>query len=345
MQVDFDLALCGTSLWLPDAIETTASAVANNRIDAVSAAELGVDAVHVADSDLLPPDMVVPASLRALVAAERQPPQVGLLLHCHVWHQGYDLWSAPHYVAGRIGADEALPLSLSQGCNAVMAAVELAVPWLGRAPSGQCALVTAADRFLAPGFDRWQGAYGCVYGDGAAAAVLRRGPVREALAVRAISSKAAPELEEINRAGLRPTTAARMNGESVDLRAPKRAYFQRHGVDQFRQTTESAVRSVVEGSLADAGLAPDDPRIRAVAVPRLSASIINDVYVAMLATLLPAPVVPMQRHTGHLSCADVLANVAGLHRDVLHRPGDVGVVLNVGGGYTWSSLVVEVPRW
>jgi 3-oxoacyl-[acyl-carrier-protein] synthase III len=345
MRVGDDVALCGAATSLPEGVQTTADAVALGRIDARAAAELGVDRVHVAGTDLIPPEMAVPAARAALAAAGDAPSSVGLLLHCSVWHQGYDLWCAPHYLADRLGLPDALPVSLSQGCNATMAAIELAVPWLAANPPDRTVLVTAADRFPTPGFDRWRGAYGCVYGDAAAAVVLRRGPVRDALALRAISSRALPELEEVNRAGLAPTPAPRMYGGNVDLRAPKKAYFERHGLDEFRKTTAANVRAVLEQSLADAGVAPDDPRLRGIAVPRMGSVTIQDMYASTIAALTPAPVVPMQRLTGHLSCADVLANVADLHAQLLRTPGDIGVVVNVGGGYTWSSLVVEVPAW
>ncbi|MBV1849576.1 ketoacyl-ACP synthase III family protein [Catellatospora tritici] len=343
--IDGDIALCGANVWLPETVERTADAIARGRIDAGSAAEIGVDAVHVADGDLTPPDMAAAAALAALAAAGRPASTVGLLLHCHVWHQGYDIWCAPHYVAERIGADGCLPITLSQGCNAAMAAFELAIPWLTAHDDGRTVLVSAADRFPQPGFDRWRGAYGCVYGDGAAAAVLARGPVPGALAIRALASTARPELEEVNRAGLAATTAPRMHGADIDLRRPKKEYFQRHGMARFLEVTQAALRSVVEQSLAQAGVAADDPRIRGIAVPRISTAAIGTSYAPLLGSITAAPVLSMHRDTGHLSCADVVANVADLRSQVLHQPGDLGIVVNVGGGYTWSSLIVEATDW
>ncbi|GIJ62230.1 ketoacyl-ACP synthase III family protein [Virgisporangium aurantiacum] len=344
MRIDFDLALSGPNTCFPRGVETTTDAVAAGRVDARSAEELGVELIHIADPDETPPALAVTAARRALTAAGLSGPDVGLLLHCSVWHQGWDMWSPAHHIAARIGADAALPIGVNQGCNAVMAAVELAAPWLAADRSGRSVMVTAGDRFLAPGFDRWRGNFGFVHGDAATAAVLRRGPVAGALAVRAVRSRTAPHLEEMNRAGLEPTVAARMNGD-VDLRAPKKAYFMRHGLRDFEKLTEESVRGVIEESLADAGVAPDDARIRGVAVPRMSEALVRHVYAPLLSTVTPAPVLPMQRRTGHLACSDVLANVADLHVVALDRPGDVGVVLNIGGGYTWSALVVEVPGW
>jgi 3-oxoacyl-[acyl-carrier-protein] synthase-3 len=344
MRIDVDLALCGSNAWLPETTETTADAVAAGKIPADRAAELGVHSVPVALPDQLPPEMATRAAWVALEAAGCSPADIGLLLHCCIWHQGHDMWSAPHYIAARLGADDALPVTLSQGCNAVMPAIELAAARLVGDPTTGCALITAADRFLSPGFDRWQGSYGCAHGDGATAAVLRHGLVPGSLALRAVHSQAVPELEEMNRAGLEPTPAPRWRGENVDLRIPKKAYLDKYGIERFQKLGGAAIRTVVEQSLAEAGIAADDPRIRGIAVPRLSDKIIQTTYAPLVAAVTPAPLVPMHANTGHLSCGDVLANVADLHAGWLTRPGDFGVVLNAGGGYTWSALVVEVPQ-
>jgi 3-oxoacyl-[acyl-carrier-protein] synthase III len=144
----------------------------------------------------------------------------------------------------------------------------------------------------------------------------------------------------MNRAGLVPSRAGRGCDENVDLRAPKRNFFARHGTQRFKQLTEWAIRTVIVESLAEAGIQPDDPRIRAVAVPRMNDST-TTMYRRLLGELVPAPVVPLQAATGHLSCADVLANAADLQSELLAAPGHIAIILNVGGGYTWSSLIVE----
>lgn len=345
MKIASDISLAGANVWLPDDVETTADAVARGAIPADKAAELGVVSVPVAPAGLIPPDMAVHAARTALAAAARSPQSVGLLIHSCIWHQGHDMWSAPHYIAARLGADEALPVTFTQGCNAVMPALELGIARLLTEPDADdCVLLTAADRFLTPGFDRWQGSYGCAHGDAATAAVLQRGAVDGGLLVRALNSRAVPELEEMNRAGQEPTTAPRARGENVSLRPPKKAYLDRYGMDRFNKRAGEAMREVIRRSLAEAGVEPGDPRIRAVTMPRMSDKIIEGTYRPIIDEVTGAPALPLHRHTGHLSCSDVLANVADLRAGVLQRPGDIGIVLNAGGGYTWSALVLEVPQ-
>ena len=45
--------------------------------------------------------------------------------------------------------------------------------------------------------------------------------------------------------------------------------------------------------------------------------------------------------TAHLGVADVGANIEDTSDEYALEPGDITVVVNAGGGYTWSCLVLE----
>ena len=109
-------------------------------------------------------------------------------------------WSPAHYIAARIGADGANPVGVQQMCNGGAAALELATRWAGTADAGT-ALVTTADRFAEPGFDRWRGDYGLWYGDGAAAVLVGHGADGSSadLELLALASRAEPAAEEMHR--------------------------------------------------------------------------------------------------------------------------------------------------
>ena len=343
MRITSPISLSGANNWLPETVATIDDAVAHGILAADKAAELGVHSVPVAPDDLIPPDMAVYAARTALAAAGRDPESVRLLCHSHIWHQGHDMWSAPHYIARQVGAGRALPISFTQGCNAVLPALELAIPRLLAEPDPDaCVLLTAADRFLKPGFDRWKCSFGCVYGDAATAAVLHRGTGEGALLIRSLNNYSVPELEEMNRAGAKPTTAPGMRGENLTVRPQRIAYLARHGMEQFSKAAGEAIRAVIGRCLAEADLEHGDPRIRAVTMPRLSDRIIDTTYRPLIEEMIGAPALPLHGRTGHLGCNDVLSNVADMQAGSLRQPGDVGIVINTGGGYTWSALVLEV---
>ncbi|MFF7976063.1 ketoacyl-ACP synthase III family protein [Streptomyces sp. NPDC007905] len=347
MRFTAELSLCGTTVWAPDTVERPAVALADGRLTQEAVDELDLEYVPVAPADLSPADMAVRAARRALSLSGTPGGDIGLLLHCCIWHQGYDMWSAPHFIANEIGARSVLPATMSQGCNAVMPALELAASRLLADDSLEAAMITAADRFVLPGFDRWTGSYACAHGDAATATVIKRGAhPGQGLLLRSVRSVAVPELEEMNRAGLELTPAPRWNMENLDLRGTKKAYLQKHGFETFEKLAKGAIVSALEGAFADADVDPADPRVKAVTMPRMSRKIVRGTYFPVIAEVTPAPPLGLARHTGHLSCSDILANIADMSEPAggpLTAPGDIGVVVNAGGGYTWSALVLEVP--
>jgi 3-oxoacyl-[acyl-carrier-protein] synthase-3 len=96
-------------------------------------------------------------------------------------------------------------------------------------------------------------------------------------------------------------------------------------------------------SLRDAGLRPDDPRIKYIALPRLGASLLDAIYKPVLDELLKAEALWFGTATGHLGCGDFLANLADLRDRVPLQPGDVALVISGGAAWTWACAVVQVP--
>ena len=290
-------------------------------------------------------DLAVEALRGTLKSAGADASDLGLLLHCGWWHQGFDIWSAAHYVAHRTGALNSLPMTVSQGCNAPMAALELATRAMLADPGIRAAAVTASDAMLLPQVDRWNLNYGCVHGDAGTAMLVSREPAPgSSFRIVSVASSAAPELEEMNRSGYDPTPGpALREGGTVDLKAAKKAYLTQYGIEGFTGRSRTALTGCVREALDDAGLTGAEDRIRAVAVPRLSGKIFETVYRPQLSPFFgDGKLVWQGGRTAHLGVADVGANIADIHQEQDLRPGDLCVIVNAGGGYTWSCLVLEL---
>lgn len=158
MRLDSPLGLSATA-WYPDGLQTTEEAVAAGDIDARTARELGYTSLPVSE-DTAPPDMAVEAANRLFTLSGARADALSLVLHASVHHQGHDAWSAPHYIANRIGADRAVPIGLLQQCNGGAIGIELAASRLQGDPAAGPALITTADRFLMPSWHRWRSDYG-----------------------------------------------------------------------------------------------------------------------------------------------------------------------------------------
>ncbi|MGX1670448.1 3-oxoacyl-[acyl-carrier-protein] synthase III C-terminal domain-containing protein [Streptomyces sp. NPDC055400] len=351
MRLAQSVGLVSAKLWLPEGTEKAEEAVRDGRLRQRQAKELGHPAVPSAPGTA-PPDMAVRAAAAALADARVDPAEIGTLLHAWMYYQGHDLWSPAHYIAARLGALAATPIGVQQVCNGGAGALALAAACLTAstdtaAVSGavRYALVTTADRFCGPGFDRWASDFGVVYGDGGTAAVLRA-PAQpdDALVLRGFATVAAPRLEAMHRGSDPFGTHPRSLRDAVDMRATKRAYLRDHGIEPFERANRAAVRTVTLSALRQAGLAPDDPGLRYAVLPRFGEKTLTEGWRGVLSECVSAELVDFGRGTGHLGAGDTLAGLAELVALRLLGPGEAALVYSAGAGFTWSCLLVEAPR-
>jgi 3-oxoacyl-[acyl-carrier-protein] synthase-3 len=306
---------------------------------------IGNPGVPILDGSAPAADLAVDALREALLSTGTDPAGIGLLLHCGWWHQGFDMWSAAHYVAHRTGALNSVPVNISQGCNAPMAALELVCGSMVSDGGISTAAVTASDAMRAPQLDRWNLNYGCVHGDAGTAMVIAREPARtNSFRVVSIASSAAPQLEEMNRSGHEATPGPAMRqGGKLDLKSAKKAYLAEFGLEHFTRLARASLTRCVREALDDAGLSGAEDRVRAVAVPRLSEKIFETVYRPQLSPFFgDHKLVWHGGRTAHLGVADVGANIVDIQREKDLQMQDLCVIVNAGGGYTWSCLVLEL---
>jgi 3-oxoacyl-[acyl-carrier-protein] synthase-3 len=113
-------------------------------------------------------------------------------------------------------------------------------------------------------------------------------------------------------------------------------------MEHFTRLSRRCLIGCVREALDDAGPPGAENRVRVVAVPRLSQKIFETVYRPQLSSFFGDEKVRWQGgQTAHLGVADVGANIADIDREEDLQPGDWCVIINAGGGYTWSCLVLE----
>ncbi|MFI9204233.1 ketoacyl-ACP synthase III family protein [Streptomyces sp. NPDC053048] len=342
------VGIAAAALWLPEGRARMAEAVADGRLRARQAKELGHPEVPEAGPESAP-GMAVDAARAALRVADIEAKDLDICAHAWMYYQGHDLWSPAHYIAHELGAHRALPVGIQQVCNGGAAGVELTVARLtadaNRSPDGyRWGTVTTGDRFTEPGFDRWTSDYGVVYGD-AGTALLLRAPAapEDALRLRSVVTMAAPELESMHRGADPFAPAARTQRPRVDMRATKRAYLHEHGHERFIRANENAIRTIVAEALRDAGIGPRDPRLRYAVLPRFGLKTLQEFWLPILADCVDAEPLDYGRTTGHLGAGDAAAGLAELMDSRALGPGEAALVFSAGAGFTWSCLVVQAP--
>ncbi len=344
------VGIAAAALWLPVGRSSVATAIDGGGLPHKDAAELDHPDVPSASATEAAPDMAVAAAAETLKRAGVPATELSIVCHAWMYYQGHDLWSPAHYIADQLGAGQAFPVGVRQVCNGGTAGIELAAARLRLARLDEpdldhWGLITTADRFAGPGFDRWLADYGVVYGDGATAALLHT-PARptDALLLRAAVTVSVPELEAMHRGDDPFAPAARTQRERIDMRATKRAYLSVHGSAPFRRANRRSIEALTDKALREAALAPDDPRLRYGVLPRFGRKTLDTAWRPVLADCLPAGQVELidpGRRTGHLGAGDAIAGLAELTGDKLLAPGEFALVFSAGAGFSWSCLVVQ----
>jgi 3-oxoacyl-[acyl-carrier-protein] synthase-3 len=338
MRFDPPLKIAAAGLWLPDGCETVTDAVRAGKLEPERAGRNGY--VQLAVSDIPPPQMAVLAAESALAGAGIGRDEVGLLVHAWTYYQGYDYWEPVHYVLNGLSLRSAVPLGVSLGCNGGYAAVEAAACRLRCEPGMTTAVVTTAERFCPPRFDRWRSNLDVSYGDSGTALVLdtERGPF-ELLSTANVTH---PQFESMYR-GSAPWNAYPFeHAATIDVSSQLRGFMAAGHGPGFAALATEAVLQTVRTALEQAGLAPDDPRIKIIAPPRFGAELILRSYTSVLAGLTKAEVVNLGRGTGHLGAGDMAANLADITDGQLLASGQIALMLSATAGFSWSAMVVRV---
>lgn len=343
MKFGDDLRIKTVTSWLPPDHETVEDAVAAGKLPASEVERLGLTQLPVS-SRWSGPEMAVEAARAAISRAGWSPSRVGLVLHTWIYHQGHDMWSPPHFVANELGAPDALAYAVQQGCNGGAQALHVAAMHLAADPGLGAALITTGDRFLPPGFERWNCDYGLGFGDAGSAVLLHHGDAEpDDYALVSLASATAAELELMLRHGDDFSPTPLWHNSYIDLKRPKKSYMAVYGKDQFSSIASRLIRKVIVDSVHDAGLALDDPRIKYIALPRLGAYLLDGIYLPVLSDVLKAEQLRFGAATGHMGGGDFLANLADLRDHMPLEPGDIALVIGGGAAWTWSCAVVQVP--
>lgn len=286
---------------------------------------------------LAPPEMAVIAAQQCLDEAEWEPMSIDFVVYASTYFQGQQIgWSPAHYVAHKIGALEAIPLNIQQGCNGGAAALEVAIMRLNIDPNASRALLVTSDRFATP-FDRWRTLPGLAMGDGAVAVLLEQDRGRNEII--AIASEAVSEMEETGRRD-QPFVSTPADILQALAGLGERSPIPPGDLRRYNKLQVSAVTSVISKALTQAGLTGHDPRISFVCLPRHSAYHLENPYLKSVRQTTSSQVLPLGSNTGHLGAGDVLANLADVIRMEIEHD-QVAIFVSGGAGFTYSCLILR----
>ncbi|MEU6534300.1 ketoacyl-ACP synthase III family protein [Streptomyces sp. NPDC047000] len=337
-----DVYIRGTSTRLPSRL-LIADAVASGACPPATATATGMESVAYSPDESAA-EMAAAAARTALRRAGTDGGDVDLLLHADTYHQGQDLWPVASYIQRETLRNTCPAVEIRQMSNGGLAALDLAAAYLRAGHGRSDALITTADRFCAPGIDRWTTDPGTPYADGATALVLSRRGGHARLVSLALHAD--PELEPLHRGDDPFTEVPFGHRMPVDFEAAKRAFVGRAGISYAITRTYHGQQTVIKQALADAGseLAEADW----VVLPHFGRRRLTSIYYKPFGIDPARTTWDHSRTVGHLGAGDQFAGLDHLTVSGRAAPGDRVVLVSVGAGYSWGCAVVDIlerPSW
>ncbi|MFJ7631563.1 ketoacyl-ACP synthase III family protein [Streptomyces sp. NPDC097595] len=337
MKVD-NVYLAGIGSWIPDRVSVD-EAIENGWYDETLRASSGMVSVAVA-GDMPAPDMAIAAAEEALKRSGHEPEEIAALIHTPVFHQGPDIWSAPHYILHRTVNRPVPALELRQGCLGMITSLRFAATMLTADPAADAVLITAGDNFSTPGLDRWRVSSNYVLGDAGSAAVLSR---REGFAkLLSVSSISIPEAEILHRGGDPLFPPSVTLGRPLDLEARTdyiRAQWMQGVAPPVFHLGDIVVEAVT-AALADAGRTLDD--ITRVAHSAVALDQIRNGFLEPLGIEESRGTWEFNRRVGHSGGTDQIVGLEHLLASGELRPGDHVLLLAAAVGMEVGCAVLEI---
>ncbi|MCF4123365.1 ketoacyl-ACP synthase III family protein [Antribacter sp. KLBMP9083] len=338
-----DIYIAGTGSYFPKAVPVD-DAIVSGRYDEVARRASGQRWVTIAGDGDSQPEMAVRAGRSALARSSHEAGSVGLLLHAVAVYSGLDGWNSASYLQNEILDGAGIAFEVRQVSNGAVGAVELAVPFL-RAPGGpDAALITAAERFAEPAWDRWRADAGLVFGDGASAMLLstRSGFAR----LLSSATESAAELEGLHRGDAPFLPCPDPAAYPLDLHSRAMEFTDRMELEEIREIGRRGLRRAAERAATDAGMAVGDASV--YVVPNFGAALLRSQVLDPLGVPLERTTHSWGAEIGHVGASDQFGALNHLVEQKQVAPGDRVMVIGVGGGFNWTCLVLEItglPAW
>ncbi|MBL8955606.1 MAG: hypothetical protein JNK82_32825 [Myxococcaceae bacterium] len=300
--------------------------VAPNALDRL----YGLEEKRVAGPDEHPSELGLRVARQALEQTNTRAEELALIIFCNA--SGifdYRAWSPATRLQHELGAVNAFAYEVLNGCNGVNLALQQAAMFLATRQVGTCALVVSAERSAASlDYTDARGLGIFHLGDGAAAALVRRGHPRARLgAYASVTEGRLHDFMCVPDGGTRQPRVATGEG-GLKVGDPLRV--QRELGPRFI----SRYRDVIVEAIDQSGSA----------LPALRWLCVNQTKRDLQAALLDALTLPRERLVvtmakwGHVGACDTLL---GLER-VLEQlePGEVTVLASAAAGFTWGAQAV-----
>lgn len=331
-----NIHITGLGTYLPERM-TSRRAIELDLYNETLMLDSGVTGTLVA-GETPPVDMAASAARDALKRAGTDAGSIDLLIHSHVLPHGPTMWYPGGYILRELGGGDIPVFEVRQGCNGMLASLELAAGQLAADPARNTALLTTADNFTHPKHNRWTGyGPGTVIGDAASAMVLATdGGIAR---VRSVNQQMIPELEGLHR-GAEPLFAPHGH-ETIDMIERARHFSKAHKpLALINELIAEKQAEVARRSLDEAGIGIGDIT-RAIYVNQ-GQYLVGQFFLDPLGLPESKSTWDFGRTVGHLGASDHVVTLDHLVTTGQLNAGDHVLLAGSAPGFVVSSAVLTM---
>ncbi|MCX7922138.1 MAG: hypothetical protein N3B21_09030 [Clostridia bacterium] len=169
------IGICATGIYEPGQFVNVEDVKLIENISEEKIKKLGIERLRVASGEEHPSDMAVKAAKHAMENGNINPEDIDIVIYTQAFFSDHLVWPDYAEVQHRIGAVNANSFKILQQCNGQVAAIDYAYSKMMADRSISTVLIVAAEKYCKPLMNRWKSANTAFWGDGASAAVIKRG--------------------------------------------------------------------------------------------------------------------------------------------------------------------------
>lgn len=298
--------------------------------------KIGMERKHVAAEDEHPSEMGIRAAKEAVERAGIDSGEIDLIVYCGAGFYDYRIWSPAARIQAALGADGCYAFEVKNGCNGGNLGINIAKTLLLDDPDKSHALVVCSEKLsISVDYSDQSALSLFMVGDGAAAALLRKGEAtNRLLSYVSITEGSTVDSVKVPSGG----TKGRQSPESSGGMGGYIRIDDPAGLDRIlSQTYLENYIGVIRRALEKSGRDLED----------LDLLLTNQVKRSLLEEILRGldlgwdHTITSIKDYGHMGTVDGLFNLSRAMDEGLAGPGKLVVLASSGAGFTWAAMPIE----
>lgn len=298
--------------------------------------KIGMEKKHVASPDEHPSDIGIRAAREALTRAGVDANQIGIIAYCGAGFYDYRIWSPAARIQAALGADNCYAFEVKNGCNGGNLGVNICKNLLMGDSEKEYALVVCSEK-LSGSIDYTDPKSISLFmaGDGAAAAVLKKGDTNNRLLDYAsMTDGSTVDCVKVPLGGTRlPFSQGKFDKKQACISVDDPEGLEMILSQTYLQNYLKVIKRAVEKS----GHSLED--IDFLFTNQVKRSLSENIFRAV--GLTEKNTLSSIRDFGHMGTVDTLFNLGRAREQGLVKPGSLVVIASSGAGFTWAAMAVK----